>query len=369
MTAVYSLSTPGKSAIEISQDELRSILGEIEAELHRSKVYRRALATVKKMFGESSEQASQLFKAVGREAIGLAFHQFAKQQQQIEEVQPGAASSPNFVNSEEKVELEENINHSAPHDVEPNGDLSECLTSAKFHSKAEHETDAVVDNANSPSVEVKNAVKSNLLLPWLNKNKNKKPSKAELARLAAAEQRAQTLNDIGQQLRQARELKGMSLTQLNIYTHVPVHQMEAIENGKWENLPEEVYVRGFIRVMGNALGLNGTNLVGSLPAPEPAKTIAPVWYKEQKSSGARIGFDIKPMHLYVGYTALVAGAVGGLSLMSQQAEAKRLLPDTNTSSTSSFTKTPQEKETNTKPGLQSNGKVSVGAGIAAPEAL
>jgi cytoskeleton protein RodZ len=369
MTAVYSLSIPGKSAIEISQDELRSILGEIEAELHRSKVYRRALATVKKMFGESSEQAQQLFKAIGREAIGLAFHQFAKQQQQIEEVQPGAASSPNSVNNEEKIELEENVNHSVEHNLEPNGDLSECLTSAKFHSKAEHETDAVVDNGNSPSVEVKSAVKSNLSLSWLNKNKNKKPSKAELARLAAAEQRIKTLNDIGQQLRQARELKGMSLTQLNIYTHVPVHQMEAIENGKWENLPEEVYVRGFIRVMGNALGLNGTNLVATLPAPEPAKTIAPVWYKEQKSSGTRIGFDIKPMHLYVGYTALVAGAVGGLSLMSQQAEAKRLLPDTNTSSTSSFTKIPQEKETNTKPGLQSNGQVSVGAGIAAPEAL
>lgn len=369
MTAVYSLSIPGKSAIEISQDELRSILGEIEAELHRSKVYRRALATVKKMFGESSEQASQLFKAVGREAIGLAFHQFAKQQQ-VEEVQASAGSSPNSVNNEDKAQLEENVNHFVEHNLEPNGDLSECLTSAKFHSKAEHETDAVVDNGNSPSVEVKSAVKSNLSLSWLNKNKNKKPSKAELARLAAAEQRIKTLNDIGQQLRQARELKGMSLTQLNIYTHVPVHQMEAIENGKWENLPEEVYVRGFIRVMGNALGLNGTNLVATLPAPEPAKTIAPVWYKEQKSSGSSgIGLNIKPMHLYVGYTALVAGAVSGLSLMSQQAEAKRLLPDTNTSSTSSFTKTPQEKETNTKPGLQSNGQVSVGAGIAAPEAL
>ncbi|MBW4602474.1 MAG: helix-turn-helix domain-containing protein [Calothrix sp. FI2-JRJ7] len=369
MTAVYSLSIPGKSAIDISQDELRSILGEIEAELHRSKVYRRALATVKKMFGESSEQASQLFKAVGREAIGLAFHQFAKQQQQIKEVQPDAASSQDSVNNEEKIELEENVNHSVEHNLEPNGDLSECLTSAKFHSKAEHETDAVADNGNSPSVEVKSAGKSNLSLPWLNKNKNKKPSKAELALVAAAEQRIKTLNDIGQQLRQARELKGMSLTQLNIYTHVPVHQMEAIENGKWENLPEEVYVRGFIRVMGNALGLNGTNLVASLPAPEPAKTIAPVWYKEQKSSSGGIGLNIKPMHLYVGYTALVAGAVSGLSLMSQQAEAKRLLPDTNTPSSSSFTQTSKDKETNTKPGLQSNGKVSVGADIAPPEAL
>lgn len=40
MTAIYSLTTPGNATIEISQDELRAILGDIEAELHRSKVYR-----------------------------------------------------------------------------------------------------------------------------------------------------------------------------------------------------------------------------------------------------------------------------------------------------------------------------------------
>lgn len=365
MTAVYSLSIPGKSAIEISQDELRAILGEIEAELHRSKVYRRALATVKKMFGESSSEASQLFKAVGREAISLAFHQFAQQQQKVEEVQQSVGSSATSYNEALVEEQADAVNHASEHKTEPNVNLSECLTSAKFHPKAEHETDAVV-NGRSFGVETKSVKKSNLPLPWF--NKSKKVSKAELAQVAA-EQRAKTLSDIGKQLKEARELRGMSLIQLNIYTHVPIHQMEAIENGKWESLPEEVYVRGFIRVMGNALGLNGTNLVSSLPAPEPAKTIAPVWYKEQKSSGGGIGLNIKPMHLYVGYTALVAGAVGGLSLVSQsqQAEAKRLLPDTNT--TSSSTQTPKDKETNTKPGLQSNGKVSVGAGIAAPEAL
>ncbi|BAZ11028.1 hypothetical protein NIES4071_28520 [Calothrix sp. NIES-4071] len=360
MTAVYSLSITGKSAIEISQDELRTILGEIEAELHRSRVYRRALATVKKMFGESSEEASQLFKAVGREAIGLAFHQFVQQQQKVQSIEPGTGSSSN--SDDAKVDEGQRANDSAEHTSEPDGDLSECLTSAKFHSKAEHEKDAVV-NTSSSGVEAKSVKKSNL--PWF--NKTKKVKQAELARLAAEEQRANALSDIGNQLRQARELRGMSLIQLNIYTHVPIHQMQAIENGKWENLPEEVYVRGFIRVMGNALGLNGTNLISSLPAPEPAKTIAPVWYKEQKNSSGGIGLNIKPMHLYVGYTALVAGAVGGLSIMSQQAEAKRLLPDTNT--TSSSTQTPKDKETNTKPGLQSNGKVSVGAQIAPPEAL
>jgi len=42
-TSVYLLTIPGNPPIEIPRDELRSLLAEIEAQLHRSKVYRRAL--------------------------------------------------------------------------------------------------------------------------------------------------------------------------------------------------------------------------------------------------------------------------------------------------------------------------------------
>ncbi|BAZ37426.1 hypothetical protein NIES4101_33470 [Calothrix sp. NIES-4101] len=351
MTALYSLTTPGNTTIEISQDELRAILGDIEAELHRSKVYRRALATIQKVFGESSEQGKQLIKAVGREAIGLAFHKFVQQQQQkIAENQEVVAH-----------------NSASIHEVEinpPSADLAECLTSAKFHPKAKGE-EIETPLASNIGTNSENTAKNVSPLAWW---KNQKPSKAELAKQAAIKQRQESLREIGKQLRQARELQGLSLTQLNIYTHVPVHQMEAIENGNWDGLPEEVYVRGFIRVMGNALGLNGTAIVASLPAPEPVQTIAPIWYKNEKSSGS-VGFEIRPMHLYVGYTALVAGAVGGLSLMSQQTEAKRLLSDTE-KTTSSVTQTVKENETNAKPGLQSNSKgIAVGADIAPPEAL
>lgn len=361
MTAIYSLTTPGNATIEISQDELRAILGDIEAELHRSKVYRRALATIQKVFGESSEQGKQLIKAIGREAIGLAFHKFTQQQHQ---------------KAEEKREIVEGNANQISASEEKAGDLAECLTSVKFHSKVEiEEAEAAnrklvtnVENINlvkSTATAEENASKTAFPLAWL---KNKKISKVELAQ-QAAQQRIETLRVIGKQLREARELQGLSLTQLNIYTHVPPHQMEAIENGNWDSLPEEVYVRGFIRVMGNALGLNGTNIVAALPAPETVKAIAPVWYKDEKSSGS-IGFEIRPMHLYVGYTALVAGAVGGLALMSQQTEANRMLPDTDKATSSSLNQTVRENEPNAKPGLQSNSKgISVGSDIAPPEAL
>ncbi len=350
MTPVYSLTIPGKSTIEINQDELRSLLGQIETELHRSKVYRRALATVQKMVGESAEQAKQLFKAVGREAIGLAFHQFAQQQQQVEE-QPTVEAVPEVVITEEK----------------PN-DLVECLTSAKFQPIAplENAADAVNLETPLPKADEK-SLKVGSPLAWL---KTKKSSKVEVAKQAAVEQRVESLRKIGQQLREARELRGLSLTQLNIYTHVPAHQMDAVERGSWEELPEEVFVRGFVRVMGNALGLNGTNLVASLPAPEPSKTVLPDWYKSTKNTG-RSGLEISPMHLYVGYTALVAGAVGGLSLMSsQQANADKLINQNTETSSSAVNQSIKDKQPASKPGLQSSSKgISVGSDIAPPEAF
>jgi hypothetical protein len=78
-TPVYLLKILGNPTIEISQDELRTLLGEIEAELHQSKAYRRAVAMLQNLLGSSSDQANVLFKSIGREAIGLAFRQFVQQ--------------------------------------------------------------------------------------------------------------------------------------------------------------------------------------------------------------------------------------------------------------------------------------------------
>ena len=348
MTPVYSLTIPGKSTIEINQDELRSLLGQIETELHRSKVYRRALATVQKMVGDSAEQAKQLIKAVGREAIGLAFHQFAQQQQQVEE-QPSVESVPEVAITEEN----------------PN-DLVECLTSVKFHAIAPLENAGDEVNLEKPLPKAdEKSLKVGSPLAWF---KTKKSAKIEVAKQAAAEQRSEALRQIGKQLREAREARGLTLAQLHIYTHVAIPQMDAIERGSWEELSEEVFVRGFIRVMGNALGLNGTHLVASLPALEPSKTTLPDSYKSPKNSPVEL--SISPVHLYVGYTALVAGAVGGLSLMSsQQAHADKLI-NHSTETSSTVNQSIKDKQLDAKPGLQSNSKgISVGSDIAPPEAF
>ncbi len=358
MTSTYSITIPGTPTVEISRDELRSLLGEIEAQLHRSQVYRRALATLQNLLGESSEQAKVLFKAVSREAIGLAFRQFAQKSQTVASRQ----------------QLEINSQISSTVTSEKSNDLTPYLTTIKSQQVTE-KVNHVEDNLpaqplgendsvpNSENINIKNPLK------WFQRRKNNIES--ELAQPTPAQQRLDKLRHIGQKFKQARESRGISIAKLNADTHVPIHHIQAFEKGTVEFLPEDVYLRGFIRTLGNALGLDGDALASYfLPVPERAKTVLPSEYKSEKSTNG-LRLELSPMHLYVGYTALVAGAVGGLSFISQQqANTKQdVLPQAGNSS-SPVSESFRDKEVNTKPGLQSsNGSITVGTDISRPETL
>lgn len=116
---------------------------------------------------------------------------------------------------------------------------------------------------------------------------------------------------IGQTLREARLTRSISVRQLNATTLVPIYQIQAIEAGEVEKLPEDIYLKGFIRQLGNALGLDGVALAASLPQPETS--VIPSWYRQPPTATM---LQLKPVHLYLGYTALMAGAIGGMSWMS-----------------------------------------------------
>ncbi|QDL10419.1 hypothetical protein DP113_23145 [Brasilonema octagenarum UFV-E1] len=361
-TTSYLLKILDNPTIEISQDELRTLLGEIEAELHQSKVYRRAVVILQKLLGSSTEQANVLFKAVGREAIGLAFRQFVQQYQKVQE-NPHSDSTSEISTIEKTNSTNESLDDSS----QPLTSVVEQKTIIKTDDKAQLPSESPVEShkANDSAKAKPNRPKTKI--GWQTPGKKRK--QAELAKQMAADQRVETMRQIGQQLRQARQSQSLSLNQLHVYTHVPLHHMEALERGDLELLPEDVYLRGFIRVMANALGLNGTDLAASLPAPEPVKAILPAKYEHKSNPG--LGIALHPVHFYLGYAALVAGSVGGLSIMaSQQASADKTIDkDAATSPSSSFTKSSQQTKPISKPGLSNRVSVTVGLDIAPPEAL
>lgn len=60
---------------------------------------------------------------------------------------------------------------------------------------------------------------------------------------------------LGRYLRQRREARGMSLSELSRVTRIPAASLEAVEADRFDELPGEVFVRGFLRAYAQALGL------------------------------------------------------------------------------------------------------------------
>ncbi|MDZ8105692.1 MAG: helix-turn-helix domain-containing protein [Nostoc sp. DedQUE12a] len=323
-TPVYYLQILGNPNIEISQDELRSLLGEIEVQLHNSGVYRRALAMVQKLIGEQTHQAQDLLKAVGREAIGLAFRQFAQEYQKVEsETVTDTKQATETVDSSPEIEQED------------------CTLQEQ------------------PS---QNAAENSLWKKPLQLLNHKKISQAEQAE-QAAQQRIDSLRQIGQQLQKTRQSKGLSLYHIHFSTHIRMELIEALENGNLQELPDDIYLRGFIRRYGDALGLDGVALAAYLPV----QAAIPITKSLSHQSKKGMGLEIHPPHLYVGYTALVAGAMGGLALISQQQANTNISIEQDNSSVLQSLK--QESPT-VKPGIKStNTGVVVGSDISPPEGL
>ncbi|PWT99500.1 MAG: hypothetical protein C5B53_05290 [Candidatus Melainabacteria bacterium] len=68
------------------------------------------------------------------------------------------------------------------------------------------------------------------------------------------------LEHIGQKLKTARDGLGLSLSQIHERTKIPFNHLQAIDNGQDEDLPEPVYVSGFIKRYAECVGLNGQQL-------------------------------------------------------------------------------------------------------------
>ncbi len=66
---------------------------------------------------------------------------------------------------------------------------------------------------------------------------------------------------LGDKLREARERKNLTIKDIENGTSIRSLYIEALENGKYGQLPGEVYVKGFIRNYANFVGLDASAMV------------------------------------------------------------------------------------------------------------
>ena len=62
--------------------------------------------------------------------------------------------------------------------------------------------------------------------------------------------------ELGAKLREAREKRGFSIGEVAERLKLPARQIEGLESGNYENMPELVFVRGFLRTYGRFLDLD-----------------------------------------------------------------------------------------------------------------
>lgn len=83
------------------------------------------------------------------------------------------------------------------------------------------------------------------------------------------------MSELGQQLKEARLQRGMSLDDVQEVTKIRKKYLEAIEAGDYKVLPGNFYVRAFIKTYAEAVGMNPDDLLDehtSVPKPEPEAT-------------------------------------------------------------------------------------------------
>lgn len=119
------------------------------------------------------------------------------------------------------------------------------------------------------------------------------------------QEQVERLMQIGAYLRHIREEQGFSQEEVAARTLIQARLLKAIEEGKLHQLPEPVYVQGFIRRYADALGLDGSEFAEAFPA-EKSLHLDVSW----KDSPAA---QLRPLHLYIAYIALIVASVSLLS--------------------------------------------------------
>ena len=83
------------------------------------------------------------------------------------------------------------------------------------------------------------------------------------------------LMKVGRYLKTIRTRQGLSLQQVAKRTHIQTQQLQAIETGSWIQLPEAIYVKGFLKRYAQSLGLDGKAIAEGLSVKPAA--IDPKW--------------------------------------------------------------------------------------------
>jgi cytoskeletal protein RodZ len=112
---------------------------------------------------------------------------------------------------------------------------------------------------------------------------------------------------VGTTLRQRREKKRMGLAEVSRVTRIPVATLESIEQDHFDDLPGEVFVKGFLKSYAQTLGLLPEDIVARYTASRRVAMVTPLPVASpvqaaREGQGRRFGVAIALVLLLILFT-------------------------------------------------------------------
>lgn len=159
--------------------------------------------------------------------------------------------------------------------------------------------------------------------PLLQRLRERLPGRRRPLRPVVEERPQDPLLLAGQQLRQARESRGLGLRQLALDTRISTAVLEALERGWRDRLPEAAYLRTMLPLLEHHLELPGGCLDGVLPPEQDRR-------QGRRRDSVLLRFTPGSIDVFttwqgtVLYAVLCAGLLYGLNLQQRQLAAQGL---------------------------------------------
>jgi cytoskeletal protein RodZ len=112
------------------------------------------------------------------------------------------------------------------------------------------------------------------------------------------------MESVGQYLRKHRENKRMSIEEVSRATRVPSSSVERIEADRFDELPGEVFVRGFLKSYARSLGLTPEEVLARYTASRRVVWVTPlpIASPTRPARGRRVGVAIAFVLLLILFT-------------------------------------------------------------------
>lgn len=166
------------------------------------------------------------------------------------------------------------------------------------------------------------------------------------------------MDEIGQKLRNARIKKGYTIDDLQQITKIQKRYLIAIEEGQFDHLPGDFYVRAFIKQYSDAVGISGDDVLeeykADIPNSQPAQEEAPQENKtrsikeESNSFFSSLGNYIPQIVVGIVVIVIIAVIAFGMIHRSQNASSVTIPKDNTTKVTKKSTSKKTKKTTKAK---------------------